>query len=89
MTWDDRYDATWYPIARYSADPLLEHPCEYGNRPIHIVVDLHLALARVRALQPSCVLHERAFPRDRHGQKERIEPSIVEPFSTPASATFT
>jgi hypothetical protein len=37
-------------------------------------------------MKPANVLLERAAPGDRHGEKQRIEPWIVEPFADVASS---
>ena len=48
-------------------------PGQDRNPPIHIVVDPRLGLPRMQSMQPSCVLHDGAPPRDRHGQEQGVQ----------------
>lgn len=61
--------------------PLGGHAVEYWHSAIGVVVDDHLPLGLVFAMQPADILRERAGPRDRHGQEQRIQPRIIEAFS--------
>ena len=63
------------PIAGH---PAFVHPRQDGNPPIHIVVDPRLGLPRMQSMQPSCVLHDGAPPRDRHGQEQGVQSRLVE-----------
>jgi hypothetical protein len=48
---------------------------------VDIVVDHHLALGVVEAMKASCILGESAFPRDWHGQEQRVETGVIKAFS--------
>jgi hypothetical protein len=43
-----------------------------------VVVDLGSGLAGVGAQDPTCVLHQTSFERDRRGQEERVQSGTVE-----------
>jgi hypothetical protein len=53
-------------------------PARARHAHVDIVVDDHLALGGVEAVQPASVLGKRAFPRDRHGNEKGIETGIIE-----------
>src|SRR6185312_3259354 len=46
-----------------------------------VVIDDDLALGWIQSMQTSDILCERSFPRDRHGEKQRVEPGIIETFA--------
>ena len=46
----------------------LQHGCVY----VYVIIDANLALTFVQAMQSANILRQRAPPRDRHGQKERV-----------------
>ena len=54
------------------------HLREHCLIPIDVIVDNHVTLRRVEAVEPSSILGERAAPRDRHGQEQSVEPRIIE-----------
>ena len=59
----------------------VEHSCEHRHVEIRVVVDADLALAVVEAVQAAGVLRDRASPRDRQRQEQRVEAGIIEPFA--------
>ena len=61
-----------------AGQPAFVHPRQDRNPPVHIVVDPHLGLRRMQSMQPTCVLHDGAPPRDRHGQEQGVQSRVVE-----------
>lgn len=53
-------------------------PDSHRHLAIDIVVDADLALGRMQSVNSTGVLDESALPRDRHGQKQSVESSVVE-----------
>jgi hypothetical protein len=42
----------------------------------------------MQSVEPPGVLHERALPRDRQGEEQRVEPSVVDRIELRADGTF-
>ena len=61
--------------------PFRRHAREQGNRIVDIVVNLHIGFSCMPAMEAPDILRESAFPGDRHGQEQRVEAIIVEPFA--------
>ena len=61
--------------------PLLEHPGQYRDVPVHVVVDSYLPLSGAMAVQTPCVLDQSTFPGDGKGEEQRVEASVVESFA--------
>src|SRR5204862_6494796 len=68
-----------------AAQAFLEHPGEDGDVAVDVVVDADLYLPRMQAMEATRILHQRALPRDRHREKERVEPRVVESFTDVAA----
>src|SRR5512145_1664644 len=66
-------------------EPLLEHPKQHRDFPVHIVIDSHLGLGRMMSMEPAAVLNQRPFPRDRQGEEECVESGIIEAFTDVAA----
>src|SRR5260370_7783707 len=77
----ERRLATRIANCAVSGEAFLEHSQQHRDLSVHVVMDPHLGLRRVAPVESAAVLDQRSFPRDGHGEKERIEPSIVEPFT--------
>ena len=84
---DDIGGPSWYGAGRQEnrvADGLIaaaapvEHPRQHRHVEVRVVVDAHLALAVVEAVQSARVLGDRAAPRDRKRQEQRVQTRIVE-----------
>ena len=56
----------------------LEHSCQHREAIIHVIIDLNDALAVVETMQAANILLQGPLPGDRHGQKQRIQPRVVE-----------
>ena len=67
-----------------STQSFAEHPLQGGNVGIDVIVDPDFVFAGVFAVQPAGILLERTAPRDRHREKEGIEPRIIEPLADKA-----
>ena len=52
---------------------------------IGVVVDVHFALAFIKAVQPAHILRDRSMPGDRERQEQRIQPGVVKPFADVAA----
>ena len=80
-----RYGAGWQenrvPDGFITAAASVEHPRQHRHIEIGVVVDAHLALAVVEAMQPAGVLGDGSSPRDWKRQKQRVQPRIVESLS--------
>lgn len=61
-----------------SAAALVEHARAHRHCAVNVVVDAHFLFRVVQAVQASDVLRERAAPRDRQREEERVEPAVVE-----------
>ncbi len=57
------------------------HARENRHIIIDIVVDHHLALGVVETMKASGILSDSAFPRDWHGQEQRVETGVIKTFS--------
>src|ERR1039457_2203079 len=71
--------------ATVTAQALLEHPEQHRNVAINVVDDLDFVLCWMQAMEPTCVLCQRALPRYRESQEERIKPSIIKPLTNVAA----
>ena len=60
------------------AAPLFEHTGEHRLVKIGVVVDAHLTLVLVEAMQTSNILSDGASPRYRHCQEQGVEAGLVE-----------
>ena len=59
----------------------IEHSRQHRHVEVGIVVDAHLSLAVVEPMESARVLRDRASPRDRQRQKQRVQARIVESLS--------
>lgn len=48
---------------------------------VHIIIYLNIIFAVMQPVEPARILLQGTFPRNRHGQKKRIQPGLVKPFS--------
>jgi hypothetical protein len=62
------------PISRL---PLGRHLGEHRLVLIDVIINDHVALRSVQAMQSAGILGERSSPGDRHGQEQRIESRII------------
>ncbi len=68
-----------------SAPSFCRHPGKHGNLVVDIVVDDDLSLCVMEAMEPTCILGESSLPGDGHGQKQRVQPCVVEALAEIAS----
>jgi len=66
------------PNCFIAAHTLGIHRGQNWHAAIHIIINDNLAFAVVQTMQATNVLLQRAAPRNRHGQKKRVEARIVE-----------
>jgi hypothetical protein len=56
-----------------TAQSLFMHTKEFRHISINVVIDSNFLLSRVLPMKPARVLHNRSFPRKRHGQYQCIK----------------
>lgn len=61
--------------------PLRKHASQYRNVGVHVIVYADLAFAVVRPVEPPDELLKRAAPGDGNGEKQRVQPCVVEPLA--------
>ena len=78
-----KFGPVYCPITKapISQLPLGRHLREHRLILIDVVVDDHVSLRRVQPVQSTGILGERSAPGNRHGQKQRIKPCIIEAFT--------
>lgn len=59
--------------------------CSHASQNRHSAIDVvdneNVRFPVMLTVEPANVLGQRSFPGDRHGQEQRIEPAVIEPFS--------
>lgn len=60
--------------------PFLIHALEHRNMQVHIIINLDKLLIRMEPMKTAGILLQGSLPGNRHGQKQRIQPRIIEAF---------
>ena len=61
------------------------HACQHRHALVHVVIDEHLRLARVQAVEAAGVLLQCPSPGDRHGEEERVKARVVKALTDAAA----
>ena len=65
--------------------PFFPHAGQLGLIGFNVIVDAYIFLVHMFPMQAACVLLERSFPGDRHGQYECIQGRMIKAFADQAT----